>query len=193
MCCLFASARSTMTSAAVCPWIAQCSLFCTVAKKRTRGPLAELHRALGVDLVADGDDGREAVALRVVGLAVGGSYPKRLDSCVLLQLAVREDRLQVVVDGADVDVVELRHHLLAQPHVLLGVDRLDAATVREAADAASLSVSGMKSRVQRGRAQLCAPLEACCEIAIDARGGVAEVTPRHGPGCCADRPRERRQ
>jgi hypothetical protein len=43
-----------------------------------RGPLAELHRPLGVDLVADGDDGREVVVLGVVGLAVGGSYPKKL-------------------------------------------------------------------------------------------------------------------
>jgi len=39
-----------------------------------RGPLAELHRALGVDLVADGDGGREVVVLRVVGLGVGSSY-----------------------------------------------------------------------------------------------------------------------
>jgi hypothetical protein len=85
-----------------------------------------LHRALGVDLVADGDDGREVVVLRVVSLAVGGSYPKTLDDCVLLQLAVGEDGLQVVVDRADVDVVELRHHLLAQPHVLVRADRSDA-------------------------------------------------------------------
>ena len=38
-----------------------------------RGPLAELHRALVLDLEADGDDGLKAVVLDVVGLPVGSS------------------------------------------------------------------------------------------------------------------------
>jgi len=33
----------------------------------------------------------------------------------------------VVVDGRDLHVVELSHHLLAQPHVLVGVDSFNAA------------------------------------------------------------------
>lgn len=41
-----------------------------------RGPLAELHRTLGIDLVAYGDDGGKAVVLGVVALAVSGSYSK---------------------------------------------------------------------------------------------------------------------
>jgi hypothetical protein len=40
------------------------------------GPFAELHGALGVYLVADGDDGGEVVVLGVVGFAVVGSYSK---------------------------------------------------------------------------------------------------------------------
>lgn len=44
------------------------------------GPFAELHRPLGVDLVAHGNDGGELVVLCVVGFAVGGSYPKILDN-----------------------------------------------------------------------------------------------------------------
>ena len=48
-----------------------------------RRPLAELHRALGVDLVADGDDGREVVVLRVVALAVRGSDSKISKNCSL--------------------------------------------------------------------------------------------------------------
>src|SRR5690606_4431847 len=35
--------------------------------------------------------------------------------------------LQVVVDGRDLHVVELRRHLLTEPNVLVGVDGLDAA------------------------------------------------------------------
>ncbi|NVB84072.1 MAG: sigma-70 family RNA polymerase sigma factor [Kofleriaceae bacterium] len=55
---------------------------------------------------------------------------------------------------------------------------LEGLTTREAADLAGISVSGMKSRVQRGREQLRRLFEQCCEIALDARGKVTEFTPR---------------
>jgi RNA polymerase sigma-70 factor (ECF subfamily) len=55
---------------------------------------------------------------------------------------------------------------------------LEGLTAREAAEMVGVSVSGMKSRVQRGRAQLRALFEACCEIALDARGKVIDYTPR---------------
>jgi RNA polymerase sigma-70 factor (ECF subfamily) len=55
---------------------------------------------------------------------------------------------------------------------------LEGLTAREAADMVGISVSGMKSRVQRGRAQLRALFDACCEIALDARGKVTDYTPR---------------
>jgi RNA polymerase sigma-70 factor (ECF subfamily) len=59
---------------------------------------------------------------------------------------------------------------------------LEGLTAREAAEMAGVSVSGMKSRVQRGRAQLRRMFEQCCEIALDARGKVTDFTPR-GPHC----------
>jgi len=43
-----------------------------------------------------------------------------------------------------------------------------------------ISLSGMKSRVQRGRAQLRALFEECCVIALDARGRPISCEPR-GP------------
>lgn len=55
---------------------------------------------------------------------------------------------------------------------------LDGLTIREAADLAGISLSGMKSRVQRGRAQLRQLFDECCEIALDARGKVIDYTPR---------------
>lgn len=90
-------------------------------------PLAERYRALGIDLVPDSNDGREVVALGLVGLAVGSSSSKTSDHCRLIELAVLEDLLQVVVDGGDFHILELRHPLLAEPHVLVGVDRFDTA------------------------------------------------------------------
>lgn len=60
---------------------------------------------------------------------------------------------------------------------------LEGLTTREAAELAGVSVSGMKSRVQRGRAQLREMLDECCAIALDVRGRVTEVVPRQAP-CC---------
>ena len=67
---------------------------------------------------------------------------------------------------------------------------LEGLTAREAAEMVGVSVSGMKSRVQRGRAQLRQLFEACCEIALDARGKVIDYMPRARScdvaphGCC---------
>lgn len=62
----------------------------------------------------------------------------------------------------------------------LTLTELEGKTQREAADAAGISLSGMKSRVQRGREQLRRMLEECCEIALDARGRVIACEPREG-------------
>jgi RNA polymerase sigma-70 factor, ECF subfamily len=56
----------------------------------------------------------------------------------------------------------------------------------EAARAAGLSVSGMKSRVQRGRRALRGALTACCQLQLDVRGEVQEFESRPGADCaCA--------
>jgi RNA polymerase sigma-70 factor (ECF subfamily) len=55
---------------------------------------------------------------------------------------------------------------------------LEGLTLREAAELVGVSVSGMKSRVQRGRAQLRELFDECCEIALDARGKVLDYAPR---------------
>jgi RNA polymerase sigma-70 factor, ECF subfamily len=48
----------------------------------------------------------------------------------------------------------------------------DGLTQVEAAGRLGLSVSGMKSRVQRARLHLRSAFDACCRIALDRRGGV---------------------
>ena len=59
---------------------------------------------------------------------------------------------------------------------------LEGLTAREAAEMTGISLSGMKSRVQRGRAQLRRMFDECCEIALDARGKVTAFT-RRPRGC----------
>lgn len=58
---------------------------------------------------------------------------------------------------------------------------LEGMTARAAADMVGISVSGMKSRVQRGRQQLRHIFDQCCEIALDARGKVTDFVPRQQP------------
>ena len=68
------------------------------------------------------------------------------------------------------------------------LSELDGLNHAAVAERLGLSVSGVKSRVQRGREQLRAMLHRCCEIALDARGGPmkCEVRPdgETPPGCC---------
>ena len=56
-------------------------------------------------------------------------------------------------------------------------------TQAEAARRAGVSVSGMKSRVQRAREQLKAMLLQCCEVEVDRRRGVTDFHPRASASC----------
>lgn len=58
----------------------------------------------------------------------------------------------------------------------------------EAARAAGISVSGMKSRVQRGRKELRRLLLECCEVERDRRGAVINATPRGKDCVCPPAP-----
>ncbi len=70
---------------------------------------------------------------------------------------------------------------------------LEGLTIKEAAEMSNISLPGMKSRVQRGRAQLRIAFDACCQIALDVRGKVVEVTPRPTDcGCASSRTASRR-
>lgn len=55
---------------------------------------------------------------------------------------------------------------------------LEGLAQQEAAAQLGLSLSGMKSRVQRGRRQLRGMLEACCTIELDRRRGVVDYNVR---------------
>jgi len=60
----------------------------------------------------------------------------------------------------------------------LTLTELEGVSQKDAAEMLGISVSGMKSRVQRGRAQLRELFDTCCRIALDARGRVVACEPR---------------
>lgn len=71
----------------------------------------------------------------------------------------------------------------------LTLTELEGLTQKEAAEMLGISLSGMKSRVQRGRQKLRATLEDCCHIALDVRHRVIGCEPRPDgklpEGCCS--------
>lgn len=82
--------------------------------------------------------------------------------------------------------------LLPQPYrEVIQLTELEGMSQKVVAEMLGLSVSGVKSRVQRGRAELRRMLEACCEIAVDSRGHVIDYRPKSleqiPPDCCADK------
>jgi RNA polymerase sigma-70 factor (ECF subfamily) len=66
---------------------------------------------------------------------------------------------------------------------------LQGLTQADAAKMAGVSLSGMKSRVQRGRRLLREMFEECCSLKIDARGRVIEAEQHDQDGCAGTCPR----
>lgn len=66
---------------------------------------------------------------------------------------------------------------------------LQGLTQKEAAEMLGVSLSGLKSRVQRGRDKIRDMFEECCQISVDCRGRVIECEPRalgEVPADCRD-------
>jgi RNA polymerase sigma-70 factor (ECF subfamily) len=68
----------------------------------------------------------------------------------------------------------------------IALTEIDGMTQAEAAQRLGISLSGMKSRVQRGREQLKQVLVQCCEVERDVRGGLTDYRPRGGSCACGD-------
>lgn len=66
------------------------------------------------------------------------------------------------------------------------LSEIDSLPQQQVADRLGLSLSGAKSRVQRGRAMLKDVLEACCHFEIDGRGNVTDCDPKPDRKMCRD-------
>jgi RNA polymerase sigma-70 factor, ECF subfamily len=63
---------------------------------------------------------------------------------------------------------------------------IDGLTQQEVADRLGLSLSGAKSRIQRGRVMFRSALEQCCRFEFDRRGNLMDVDPRPDRNVCRD-------
>jgi RNA polymerase sigma-70 factor (ECF subfamily) len=66
------------------------------------------------------------------------------------------------------------------------LSEVEGLTQQEVADRLGLSLSGAKSRVQRGRAMLRGVLDGCCRFEFDVRGNVIDYDPKPDRTVCRD-------
>lgn len=127
---------------------------------------------------------------QVARSAIADSHRRRLRQPALVPDVALEVEAPVEEASPTALEVELASYLvpllarLPSPYrEALTLIELEGMTQQAAASALGISLSGMKSRVQRGREKLRALLEACCRVAVDVRGTVIECAPKQ-PGTC---------
>jgi RNA polymerase sigma-70 factor (ECF subfamily) len=91
-------------------------------------------------------------------------------------------------EGAEIEQLKaaFRRMIDALPEAYREAIRLtefEGLTQKELANHLGISLSGAKSRVQRGREQLRQSLNDCCRFEFDRRGGVIDCTPRRREDC----------
>lgn len=147
------------------PWVYRIARNALTDHYRGRGRVIPL-----ADIALEGpheDIGSTGVGLPGVGLAASGETgadPDDPESVVARYVAG-------LVDG-----LPERYRQAVQ------LAEIDGLTQQQVAESLGLSLSGAKSRVQRGRAMLRARLLECCHIELDRRGGVIQYRPR--VSCC---------
>jgi len=132
---------------------------------------------------------------RVAGNAVTDHYRRHAAERRALRAAGQELEIDAAAMPADGDVeAELARCLVPLIRLLpekyaeaLMLTEIDGLTQAAAAERLGLSVSGLKSRVQRGRELLRRDVLRCCAVELDRRGGVMAVRPHRcgdGAGGC---------
>ena len=98
------------------------------------------------------------------------------------QVAVEDDERAALQELAACMTAMIRQLPPAYREAVTLAD-LEGVNQAEAAARAGVSISGMKSRIQRGRKQLKAVFEECCRIDLDRRGAIVAYAPRRPDSC----------
>ena len=123
-----------------------------------------------------------AWAMRVAANVVTDHHRRRAaERRALSAVEVEEEAQQSVLERDKTVASEFARCLIPFIHELperyreaLLLVEIEGLTQTEAAARTGVSVSGMKSRVQRGRAKLKSALLRCCVVELDSRGGLLD-------------------
>lgn len=150
---------------------------------RRIGSLADVDRLHGWVYRIAGNvviDHYRAAAKRATPVAA----PETIDACAPTGNAPAAADLNAEVASWLRSMIE---HLPDTYREAVRLSELDEVPQREIARQLGLSVSGAKSRVQRGRELLKASLERCCRFELDQRGNVIDYSQQQaGESCCGD-------
>ena len=94
-----------------------------------------------------------------------------------------KDRLRA---GAGIWLEELIRQLPPTFQEAVRLSEIEGLPQREVADRLGLSVSGAKSRIQRGRAMLGDVLDQCCTFQFDRKGNLMDCDPKPNRTVCRD-------
>lgn len=121
------------------------------------------------------DHYRTLARQRELSVGLADDLDSALSAAALITSAEDSGQLRTELAGCLRPMIER----LADPYrEAVTLVELEGLTQAAAAKRLGLSVSGMKSRVQRGRRQLKRMLEECCVIQLDRRRGIADYTLR---------------
>lgn len=139
----------------------------------------------GLDSLRDGERfGGWVYRIAEHAIADYASARARTPSPLALDADVPEDRDAVGEEAADLQAdlgkcVALFVARLPSPYrEAITLTDLEGLTQKRAADMLGVSLSGMKSRVQRGRERIRGMFEECCQISVDCRGRIVECESR---------------
>jgi RNA polymerase sigma-70 factor (ECF subfamily) len=97
-----------------------------------------------------------------------------------------DDRSRAVSCSSTKWLDELVDQLPARYQQAIRLAEIEGLSQQEVADRLGLSLSGAKSRIQRGRATLRGQLQQCCRFEFDRRGNLLEVNPKPERTVCRD-------
>lgn len=126
---------------------------------------------------------------RIARNAIIDEYRRAGRSREQLMASLQEEPAKA--DEAEPDVVQelsaclrpMLEGLPAEQRAAVEMIDLDGMSQADAANQAGISLSGMKSRVQRGRRRLAEILGQCCALTLDGRGVPMDYEPPPGCGC----------
>ena len=142
--------------------------------------------------LTDGN-GVTAWVFRIARNAITDYYRRRASAARAMEgLAMDAVELEQTADEGDIEakaqaefahcVEPLMSELPDRYRQALVLTELEGMSQADAAERLGLSVSGMKSRVQRGRSKFKDVLLDCCSVELDRRGGLVDYERREGGG-----------
>ena len=146
-----------------------------------------IHRSIDTLTAADR---LAAWVYRIARNVVHDHYRTTLRDTVALAdddpVAEDEDRLSGLRCQAGVWLEEMIRQLPDKHRDAVQLSEIEGLSQQEVADRLGLSLSGAKSRIQRGRSMLKDTLDRCCTFEYDRRGNVMDYDPKPDRTVCRD-------